>query len=188
VSTSLIKTTVRAIGKPINLVFIGLDYAGKTAMFIRLRTGKFQSDLKPTISSTMDSITIPDDDGMLEVNIIDLGGQKMLRDQWKLYIEKINSVIFVIDSNDRERFAEAKEEFQQRVKPALKGQPCIIACNKTDLHTKEDRLNIETEIEKLLELGQDNQFLITSTSQKTGYGLPKVTKFLRERLSTKRPI
>jgi small GTP-binding protein len=183
-SASLIKTTVRAIGQPINLVFCGLDYAGKTAMFIRLKTGKFQPDLKPTISSSMDSITIPDDDGMLEVNIIDLGGQKMLRDQWKHYIEKSNSVIFVIDSNDKERFAEAKEEFQQRVKTTLRGRPCIIACNKTDLHTKEDRLRIETEIEELLDLGQDSQFLITSTSQKTGYGLPKVTKFLREKLTS----
>ena len=183
-STSLIKTTVRAIGKPISLVFCGLDFAGKTAMFTRLKTGKFQPDLKPTISSTIDSIEIKDEDGLLDVNIIDLGGQRMLRDQWKTFIENSNSIIFVIDTKDKDRFAEVKEEFQLRVKPVLKHQPCIVACNKADLLSKEERLKIETELEKLLEIENNKQFIIVSTSQKTGYGLTKVTKFLREKLAT----
>ena len=49
---SHLKTTVRAIGAPLKLVFCGLDYAGKTAMYLRLKTGKFVADLKPTLSST----------------------------------------------------------------------------------------------------------------------------------------
>ena len=178
------KTTIRAIGRPINLVFCGLDYAGKTAMFIRLKSGKFQPDLKPTISYTMDSVSIKDDDGLLEVNIFDLGGQKMLRDQWKTYIEKSNSVIFVIDSKDKERFPEAKEEFQQRVKPILKGQPCIIACNKADLLSEKEISKIERHIAELLEIQNDSQFLVSTTSQMTGHGLPRVTKFLRDKLAS----
>ena len=60
---SHLRTAVRAIGSPINLVFCGLDFAGKTAMYIRLQTGKFVTDLKPTLASTMDSISLKDDDG-----------------------------------------------------------------------------------------------------------------------------
>ncbi len=185
---SHLKSTVRAIGSPINLVFCGLDFAGKTAMYIRLKTGKFVADLKPTLASTMDSISLKDEDGLLNATIIDLGGQEALRDQWEEYLGKSHAIIYVIDANDSSRFEESKAEFQKRIVPFISTIPCIIVCNKFDLLKAQrkskdsSKLPQETEmtIKEALAVPDDSHFAILVASQKTGYGLPKVTRLLRE--------
>ena len=187
---SHLKTTIRAIGSPINLVFCGLDYAGKTAMNIRMRTGKFVANLKPTLASTMDSVTLVQDEELVQAIIIDLGGQEALRDDWNVYIEKSDVVIFVIDGYDSSRFDEAKKEFQQRIVPLTLNQniPCLIVCNKFDLiktnSSEKDPSKliheVENKIQAVLDVPKDEKFVILVTSQKTGYGLPKVTRIIRE--------
>jgi len=187
---SHLKTTVRAIGSPINLVFCGLDYAGKTAMNIRMRTGKFVSDLKPTLASTMDAVTLVQDEELVQATIIDLGGQEALRNNWAAFIEKSDVVIFVIDAYDSSRFDEAKKEFQQRIVPLTRKIPCLIVCNKFDLvksksiEKDSSKLTneVETTIKTALAVPKDGKFVILVTSQKTGYGLPKVTRLIREML------
>ena len=185
---SHLKTTVRALGKPLNLVFCGLDYAGKTAMYIRLRTGKFVADLKPTLSSTMDSISFEEEDELVKATIIDLGGQKSLRDLWGSYIEKAHVIIYVVDAKDTSRYNESKIEFQERIVPLTKDIPCIIVCNKFDLvkvdsnisTSYELTLELKGRIQDALDVPKDKNFVIVVTSQKTGYGLPKVTRLIRE--------
>jgi small GTP-binding protein len=185
---SHLKTTVRAIGTPLKLVFCGLDYAGKTAMYIRLKTGEFVADLKPTLSSTMDSILIDEDDELVRVTIIDLGGQESLRDLWGSHLEQSHVIIFVIDAYDSTRFDESKNEFQKRVLPIARRTPCIIVCNKFDLikagsvGSDSSKLihEVESTIQAALEVPKDDNFAILVASQKTGYGLPKVTRLIRE--------
>jgi small GTP-binding protein len=187
---SHLKTTIRAIGTPINLVFCGLDYAGKTAMYIRLKTGKFVADLKPTLASTMDSISLGDNDEFIKTTIIDLGGQKALRNLWNSHIEKSHVIIYVVDAHDSSRFTESKIEFQKRVVPLAKKIPCIIVCNKFDLIKGDSKVKeyseriheVEDKIRTALDVPKDDNFAILVTSQKTGYGLPKVTRLIRELL------
>ncbi len=185
---SHLKSTIRAIGSPINLVFCGLDFAGKTAMFIRLKTGKFVSDLKPTLSSTMDSLSLQDDDGLVNATIIDLGGQEALRDQWESHLKTTDVIIYVVDANDSSRFEESKKEFHQRIVPLTVETPCIIVCNKFDLikakqGVKKDAeliTTVEETVQTALEVPETKDYLTIVTSQKTGYGLPKVTRLIRE--------
>ena len=185
---SHLKTTVRAIGTPLKLVFCGLDYAGKTAMYIRLKTGKFVADLKPTLSSTMDSISLDEDNELVKATIIDLGGQKSLRDLWGPYIENAHAIIYVVDANDTSRYTESKTEFQERIMPLIKDTPCIIVCNKFDLiqvdsnnvTSYELTLELKSRMQDVLDVPKDKNFAIIVTSQKTGYGLPKVTRLIRE--------
>ena len=40
----------------------------------------------------------------------DVGGQSKIRPLWRLYIPNTQAVIFVVDSNDRDRIGEAREE------------------------------------------------------------------------------
>jgi small GTP-binding protein len=189
---SHLKTAIRAIGEPISLVFCGLDYAGKTAMYIRLKTGKFVADLKPTLASTMDSISFADEDGLVQATIIDLGGQEALRDQWKSYIEKGDVIIYVVDAYDESRFEEAKTEFQKRIIPLTEEIPCIIICNKFDLikaDTKDKEYSkllskVEEKVQEALSLPMNDKFPVLVTSQKTGYGLPKVTRIIREMMTS----
>jgi len=187
---SQLKTAIRAIGRPITIVFCGLDYAGKTAMYIRLKTGKFDADLKPTLSSTMDTVTF-EERGLAKVTIIDLGGQKSLRNQWNTFIEKSDAILYVIDAHDSERYPEAKKELYDRVIPLLDERLCIIVCNKFDLFLTDDMTNkskliadMEEKIKKTLEIPEKNNYTVVTTSQKTGLGLPKVTRIIREKLSS----
>ena len=53
---------------------------------------------------------------------------------WKHYFDKINAIIFVVDSNDRERIARAADELQKVVEDQeLEGAPILVFSNKQDL-------------------------------------------------------
>ena len=45
----------------------------------------------------------------------DVGGQDKIRPLWRHYFQNTQGLIFVVDSNDRERIGEAKEELQKMV-------------------------------------------------------------------------
>ena len=42
----------------------------------------------------------------------DVGGQKTLRTYWKNYFEKTDTLIWVVDSTDRERLADCRQELE----------------------------------------------------------------------------
>jgi len=46
----------------------------------------------------------------LKMQVWDLGGQSSIRPYWRSYYQKQEALIFVVDSNDRERFPIAKSE------------------------------------------------------------------------------
>ncbi len=45
----------------------------------------------------------------------DVGGQDKIRPLWRHYFQNTQGLIFVVDSNDRERIAEAQDELQKMV-------------------------------------------------------------------------
>jgi GTPase SAR1 family protein len=45
----------------------------------------------------------------------DVGGQDKIRPLWRHYFQNTQGLIFVVDSNDRERISEAKDELQKMV-------------------------------------------------------------------------
>ena len=45
----------------------------------------------------------------------DVGGQDKIRPLWRHYFQNTQGLIFVVDSNDRERIGEAQEELQKMV-------------------------------------------------------------------------
>lgn len=51
------------------------------------------------------------DTGGVRLNFWDLGGQTDLQSLWDKYYEECHAVIYVIDSNDRERMDETKVVF-----------------------------------------------------------------------------
>ncbi|MFX0017042.1 MAG: ADP-ribosylation factor-like protein [Promethearchaeota archaeon] len=183
----------RITGSPVKLVLCGLDFAGKTALIYRWKTGKFNPDLSPTLSPTLESVSIRG--GLVYATVFDLGGQRKLRKQWKAYLERGNAVIFVIDAHDKERYFEMRDEFNNRVLPELGEKPCAIICNKLDLIYKQSQkqsineliIEVEETIQKLLQLSikkEDlGQFDVIATSMVNGLGLKKVAQFLRLRLA-----
>jgi GTP-binding protein SAR1 len=184
----------RIIGTPVKLTLCGLDFAGKTALVYRWKTGKFNPNLSPTLSPTLESVSIRG--GLVSATVFDLGGQENLRKQWKKYLEEGNAVIFVIDAYNKERYLEMKDEFNTRVVPELGEKPCVVICNKLDLIYKQNQkqlineliIEVEKTIQKLLGLSikKDDigQFDVIATSMVNGLGLKKLAQFLRLKLAT----
>ena len=94
----------------VNVLIIGLDNAGKTTFLERLKaiylsaTMAGPDSIPPTIGMNLGKMEI----GGVEVIFWDLGGQQTLRSIWDHYFAEADGVVYVLDSADAERFAEAQ--------------------------------------------------------------------------------
>ena len=72
----------------------------------------------------------------VEFNIWDVGGQKALRAYWNNYYDKVNGIVWVIDSADSRRLEETGCELSALLQEEkLAGVPLLILANKQDLAT-----------------------------------------------------
>ena len=61
----------------------------------------------------------------------DVGGGDKIRLLWRHYYEDLHTIIFVVDSNDRDRIAEAKEEIHKLLAdPEIQHAKMLIFANK----------------------------------------------------------
>lgn len=68
------------------------------------------------------------------ISVWDVGGQDKIRPLWRHYFQNTQGLIFVIDSNDRERIAEAEQELQSMLREdELRDAILLIFANKQDL-------------------------------------------------------
>jgi ADP-ribosylation factor protein 1 len=49
----------------------------------------------------------------IQFTVWDVGGQDKIRPLWRHYFQNTQGIIFVVDSNDRDRVVEAREELQR---------------------------------------------------------------------------
>ena len=64
----------------------------------------------------------------------DVGGQDKIRPLWRHYFQNTQGLIFVVDSNDRERISEAKDELQKMLQEdELREAVVLVFANKQDL-------------------------------------------------------
>ncbi len=62
------------------------------------------------------------------------GGQDKIRPLWRHYFQNTQGLIFVVDSNDRERITEASEELQKMLnEDELRDAALLVFANKQDL-------------------------------------------------------
>jgi signal recognition particle receptor subunit beta len=63
-----------------------------------------------------------------------VGGQDKIRPLWRHYFQNTQGLIFVIDSNDRERIGEARDELSRMLnEDELRDAVLLIFANKQDL-------------------------------------------------------
>jgi ADP-ribosylation factor protein 4 len=72
----------------------------------------------------------------------DVGGQDKIRPLWRHYFQNTQGLIFVVDSNDRERITEAQDELQKMVVNSLNIISSFCTKKKTfkNLQLQEDEL------------------------------------------------
>lgn len=151
--------------KETSVVMIGLDSAGKTTILYKLKLGEVITTI-PTIGFNVESVEYKN----LNLTVWDVGGQNRIRPLWRHYYKNANAVIFVIDSNDYERFGEVKEELDKILaEEELREAPILIYANKCDLPNAKD----PNFISKKLELNKIRyrEYFIQQSNAATADGL-----------------
>ena len=96
---------------------MGLDAAGKTTILYKLKLGEIVTTI-PTIGFNVETVEYKN----ISFTVWDVGGQTKIRRLWAYYFQNTQGLIYVVDSNDRERIAEAEKELQNMVKLFLQGE------------------------------------------------------------------
>lgn len=115
--------------KNATILMVGLDAAGKTTILLKLKLNETKETV-PTIGFNVETVEYKN----VKFHVWDVGGQEKLRQLWKHYYDGANAIIYVIDSNDRERMGVAKAELDRLLRdPTLAGATLLVLCNKQDL-------------------------------------------------------
>lgn len=92
------------------MFIVGLDAAGKTTILYKLKLGEIVTTI-PTIGFNVETVEYKN----ICFTVWDVGGQDKIRPLWRHYFQNTQGLIFVVDSNDRERITEAEKELQNMV-------------------------------------------------------------------------
>lgn len=115
---------------PARILMLGLDAAGKTTVLYKIKLNETVATI-PTIGFNVE--TVQPVKG-LTFTVWDVGGQDKIRPLWRHYYQNCEGLIYVVDSADRERMIEAREElFGILDSDEMRGVPVVIVANKQDL-------------------------------------------------------
>nr|XP_058965102.1 uncharacterized protein LOC131791738 [Pocillopora verrucosa] len=115
--------------KEMRILMVGLDAAGKTTILYKLKLGEIVTTI-PTIGFNVETVEYKN----ISFTVWDVGGQDKIRPLWRHYFQNTQGLIFVVDSNDRERVGEAREELSRMLnEDELRDAILLVFANKQDL-------------------------------------------------------
>ncbi|KAE8399866.1 ADP-ribosylation factor family-domain-containing protein, partial [Aspergillus pseudonomiae] len=115
--------------KEMRILMVGLDAAGKTTILYKLKLGEIVTTI-PTIGFNVETVEYKN----IQFTVWDVGGQDKIRPLWRHYFQNTQGIIFVVDSNDRDRIVEAREELQRMLnEDELRDALLLVFANKQDL-------------------------------------------------------
>ncbi|XP_045700925.1 ADP-ribosylation factor 1-like [Phyllostomus hastatus] len=115
--------------KEMCILMVGLDAAGKTTILYKLKLGEIVTTI-PTIGFNVETVEYKN----ISFTVWDVGGQDKIRPLWRHYFQNTQGLIFVVDSNDRERVNEAQEELMRMLaEDELRDAVLLVFANKQDL-------------------------------------------------------
>lgn len=158
----------------LRVLTIGLDAAGKTTILYRLKLGEVVTTI-PTIGFNVETI----DHKSIQITVWDVGGRDKIRPLYRHYFPNTQALIYVVDSNDRERMDSARDEMQKFLKEdELRDCIFLLLANKQDL---ENAMPLD-EVKKALkfdEIKHDHKNAF-STVATTGDGLNEAIDWLSD--------
>ena len=111
------------------ILMVGLDAAGKTTILYKLKLGEVVTTI-PTIGFNVEQVDYKN----ISFTVWDVGGQDKIRPLWRHYYQNTEGLIFVVDSNDKDRIDAAREELQKMLQEdELKDSVILVFANKQDL-------------------------------------------------------
>ncbi|CAG9810685.1 unnamed protein product [Chironomus riparius] len=115
--------------KQMRILMVGLDAAGKTTILYKLKLGEIVTTI-PTIGFNVETVEYKN----ICFTVWDVGGQDKIRPLWRHYFQNTQGLIFVVDSNDRERVVEAERELHNMLnEDELRDAVLLVFANKQDL-------------------------------------------------------
>jgi len=167
---------------------VGLDAAGKTTILYKLKLGEVVTTI-PTIGFNVETVEYKN----ISFTVWDVGGQDKIRPLWRHYYQNTQGIIFVVDSNDKERVdgnsnnseASAKEELHRMLaEDELRDAILLVFCNKQDLP---QALKVAEVTERLqLNTIRNRPWYIQATCATTGDGLYEGLDWLSNTLTKRK--
>jgi small GTP-binding protein len=113
------------------ILLVGLDQAGKTQTLYWLKYREKMTTM-PTVGFNVETV---DHKGTV-MTFWDLAGQDRVRSLWAQHFASVDALVFIVDSVDRERINEAKQELWKILKDSRlrKEAVLLVLANKQDLN------------------------------------------------------
>ncbi|KAH8082614.1 ADP-ribosylation factor [Filobasidium floriforme] len=151
--------------KEMRILMVGLDAAGKTTILYKLKLGEIVTTI-PTIGFNVETVDYKN----ISFTVWDVGGQDKIRPLWRHYFQNTQGIIFVVDSNDRDRVAEAREELQRMLsEDELRDALLLVFANKQDLPNAMNAADLTNKLG--LPSLQSRQWYIQAACATSGDGL-----------------
>ncbi|KAG1747823.1 ADP-ribosylation factor [Suillus paluster] len=162
------------------LVMIGLDAAGKTTILYKLKLGEVVATI-PTIGFNVETVEYKN----IAFTVWDVGGQYKIRRLWQYYFHNTQAVIFVVDSSDHDRIAEAKEELRVLMdNEQLRDALLLVFANKQDLPGAMSASELTDGLD--LRTFRQRTWYIQSTCATSGEGLYEGLEWLATNIKKRR--
>ncbi|KAB5556983.1 hypothetical protein DKX38_007892 [Salix brachista] len=165
--------------KEMRILMVGLDAAGKTTILYKLKLGEIVTTI-PTIGFNVETVEYKN----VSFTVWDVGGQDKIRPLWRHYFQNTQGLIFVIDSNDRDRVTEARDELHRMLsEDELRDATLLIFANKQDLP---NAMSVSEITDKLgLHSLRQRRWYIQAACATSGQGLYEGLDWLSSNISSK---
>ncbi|KAK3234012.1 Arf GTPase arf1 [Cymbomonas tetramitiformis] len=165
--------------KECRFLMVGLDAAGKTTILYKLKLGEVVTTI-PTIGFNVETVEYKN----LNITAWDVGGKDKIRSLWRHYLRNCQAVVFVVDSNDRARAKDCRDELHRMLnEDELREAALLVYANKAD---EPNAMNVAEVTDKLgLNSLRFRQWYIQASCATTGDGLYEGLDWLSQTLSSK---
>ncbi|XP_073033383.1 ADP-ribosylation factor 2-like isoform X2 [Primulina eburnea] len=161
------------------VLMVGLDAAGKTTILYKLKLGEIVTT-RTTISFNVEEVEYKN----TSFTLWDVGGLDKIRPLWRHYFQNMQGLIFVVDSSDRDRVVEARDELHRILnEEELIGAVLLVFANKQDLP---NAMNAAEITDKLgLHSLRQHHWYVQSTCATSGEGLYEGLDWLSNDIANK---
>merc|ERR1712086_675122 len=166
--------------KDCRILMVGLDAAGKTTILYKLKLGEVVTTI-PTIGFNVETVEYKN----ISFTVWDVGGQDKIRPLWRHYYQGTQGLIFVVDSNDRDRVEDAREELNKMLsEDEMRDAVVLVFANKQDLPNAMPAAEVTDKLG--LSDMRNRQWFIQSACATTGDGLYEGLDWLSRTLGSKK--